>query len=167
MTDLFQQKQLLHCSPRIFIISGCLSPNPSFCTDLEVRWGEFPPAGRGSLNRPQRVKRNLKPQVCSHCEVTQTASQERRFELPIFLIHRKVRNVRGSPLFNARVWWPSQCSSVVLKENFPKETPWGSSEIGGVNQMLGCEEYFWISSFPLLFLERNGICRQGCRTLPQ
>lgn len=108
----------------------------------------------GSLNRPQRVKRNLKPQVCSHCEVTQTAVWETLFDYKFFLIHRKLRNLCESPFFKTRVWWPSQGISVILKENFPKETPRVSSEIGGIHQMLGCEEYFWISSSPLL-LEWN------------
>lgn len=39
------------------------------------------------------------------------------------------------------------CSSVILKENFPKETSLSSSEVDGINQILWCEHYFWVSSF--------------------
>lgn len=53
------------------------SPTRSFCTDLEARWWKGLPAGLGSLNRPQRVKRSLKPHMCRYCEVIQTAGKGR------------------------------------------------------------------------------------------
>lgn len=63
---------------------GCGSSNRS---DLEARGWKALPVGLGSLTRPRRVKKNLKPQVCSNWEVTQTAGRERTlcFKLCVYL----------------------------------------------------------------------------------
>lgn len=108
---------------------GCGSPNRSFCTDLEARGRKVLPVGLGSLTRPRRVKGNLKPQVFSNCEVTQTAGRERTwcFELCVFLIHGKVRNLL-KPLLCKQNLMRSPCGSVILK-NVPKDTSLSSSKL--------------------------------------